>query len=488
MRVLSPVASSSFNLHVVLPWLLVEIRSGGDAVKCGAPHVYVVTPAWRGWYKRAMGIAPRAAVVILVLSVNVACSDERSVSSSPTRLGQPSLTQVSPAWGPVAGDRRVSIIGTSFLPGATVTFNGVEALDVSVVSTTLIRAITPPGVAGPADVVVANVNGRSSRVAAGYVYEAPPRAVRSIRVSGPASIAPGGTGQFTAIAEYEDGGSADVTATALWSSQPAGFIRFGAAGLAVTLARGETTVTARLQHTSPPLNVTVLEAGTYRLSGTVINSGQGVASATVEVIDGTGTGLRTITPYGAFALYGVAGVVTVRISAVDFEPLTQTLAVDGNTSRDFEVRPTITPLDVAGHWSLTLSASPACSATLAEPLRERRFDADIIQQGPRLTFTLSGATLIGGDGPIQFEGRVVDRALSLALPAGRPFFDNMLLEQLPAGGYFALTGAIEASVGDREIQGTLTGEFARYDLVGTPPRLEATSSCRPGPHSVVLRR
>ena len=38
-----------------------------------------------------------------------------------------------------------------------------------------------------------------------------------IRVSGPATVAPGETAQYTATAEYSDGSSKDVTAGALWS-------------------------------------------------------------------------------------------------------------------------------------------------------------------------------------------------------------------------------------------------------------------------------
>jgi hypothetical protein len=66
-------------------------------------------------------------------------------------------------------------MGTDFQPSigtTTVTFNGVQATSVVVVSGTEITADTPPGVAGPASVVVTDVGGSSPP--GSYTYIAPP--------------------------------------------------------------------------------------------------------------------------------------------------------------------------------------------------------------------------------------------------------------------------------------------------------------------------
>ena len=44
-------------------------------------------------------------------------------------------------------------------------------------------------------------------------------AVTGVRAIGPSSVAPGATAQFTAIADFSDGTSRDVTAEATWRSQ-----------------------------------------------------------------------------------------------------------------------------------------------------------------------------------------------------------------------------------------------------------------------------
>lgn len=57
--------------------------------------------------------------------------------------GLPIITAVSPRTGPLAGGTEVTIDGVNFQPGATVSFGGVAATSVTVVSPTRITAITP---------------------------------------------------------------------------------------------------------------------------------------------------------------------------------------------------------------------------------------------------------------------------------------------------------------------------------------------------------
>ena len=52
------------------------------------------------------------------------------------------------------GGTAVSIIGNGFVPGSAVTFGGDPASDVVVVTSRIIQATTPPGAAGPSDVVL----------------------------------------------------------------------------------------------------------------------------------------------------------------------------------------------------------------------------------------------------------------------------------------------------------------------------------------------
>ena len=64
----------------------------------------------------------------------------------------------------------MTISGTNFASGATVTFGGTSATSVVVVSSTTITATTPAHAAGVVNVVVTNNNGQSGTLTNGYTY------------------------------------------------------------------------------------------------------------------------------------------------------------------------------------------------------------------------------------------------------------------------------------------------------------------------------
>ena len=72
----------------------------------------------------------------------------------------PTLTGVTPAVGPNTGSTTLTLTGTGFLAGATVTVGGVAATSVTVVSGTSLTCVTPsvaPAI-GPQNVVVTNID------------------------------------------------------------------------------------------------------------------------------------------------------------------------------------------------------------------------------------------------------------------------------------------------------------------------------------------
>ena len=82
----------------------------------------------------------------------------------------PSVAAVTPNAGPGAGGAAVTITGTNFLPGATVSFGGTAATGVTVVSSTSITATTPNHSAGTVNVVVTNSDSQSGSLANAYTY------------------------------------------------------------------------------------------------------------------------------------------------------------------------------------------------------------------------------------------------------------------------------------------------------------------------------
>ena len=80
------------------------------------------------------------------------------------------VSSVSPKSGPITGGTAVTIAGSNFVSGATVSFGGAAAGSVVVVSPTKITASTPPHKQGAVTVAVTNPNGQTGTLSSGFVY------------------------------------------------------------------------------------------------------------------------------------------------------------------------------------------------------------------------------------------------------------------------------------------------------------------------------
>jgi hypothetical protein len=86
-----------------------------------------------------------------------------------TYIEAPTATAIDPANGPEAGGTTVTLTGTGFTAGATVTVGGTAATDVTVVSATEITFVTPAGT-GTGDVVV-TTDGGSDTLTDAFTYD-----------------------------------------------------------------------------------------------------------------------------------------------------------------------------------------------------------------------------------------------------------------------------------------------------------------------------
>ena len=82
----------------------------------------------------------------------------------------PTVSGISPNTGTTAGGTAVTITGTGFLAGATVSFGGTAATGVNVASGTSITATTPAHAAGAVSVVVTNTDNQTGTLTNGYTY------------------------------------------------------------------------------------------------------------------------------------------------------------------------------------------------------------------------------------------------------------------------------------------------------------------------------
>jgi hypothetical protein len=139
--------------------------------------------------------------------------------------------------------------------------------------------------------------------------------------------------QFQLIAHLSDGSKRDVTNEARWLSSPAAARVFltSDVGLVVGLEPGEGEVEAWFDGRLALKSVMVLRAGTYRLSGNVMEAGvpsESVMGARVEITKGVGTGMTDETDqHGGFLLYGVSGEIGLRVTKDGYEPAVRTITV-----------------------------------------------------------------------------------------------------------------------------------------------------------------
>src|SRR5580765_7737648 len=82
----------------------------------------------------------------------------------------PSVSSISPSSGTTAGGTAVTITGSAFVSGATVTIGGTAATGVNVGSATSIAATTPAHAAGGTDVVVRNPDNQIGTLTSGFTY------------------------------------------------------------------------------------------------------------------------------------------------------------------------------------------------------------------------------------------------------------------------------------------------------------------------------
>jgi hypothetical protein len=136
-------------------------------------------------------------------------------------LPPPTISSIVPASGSTAGGTTVTITGTNFAAGATVTIGGVAATGVTVVSSTSLQAATPARTAGQADVVV-TVAGQPATLARGFTYAAPgpnlPPVITALKIQ---SVQPNAPADFADLNE-----SVPVTASVTDAETPISQLTF----------------------------------------------------------------------------------------------------------------------------------------------------------------------------------------------------------------------------------------------------------------------
>ena len=122
--------------------------------------------------KSAAVITAWAALTLLTVSCGggSAPAGPSPQTPSPPAAAAPSLSGVTPSIGATSGGLGVTISGTDFAAGASVSIGGSPATNVAVVNATSITATTPAHAAGMADIVVTNPDGQSASLTGAFTY------------------------------------------------------------------------------------------------------------------------------------------------------------------------------------------------------------------------------------------------------------------------------------------------------------------------------
>ncbi|HEX8151471.1 MAG TPA: IPT/TIG domain-containing protein, partial [Thermoanaerobaculia bacterium] len=109
--------------------------------------------------------------ISVTVTTAATCSDAKAVSVAIT-AAPPTVTigSIAPGTGSSLGGTAVTLTGTGFAAGATVSFGGSAATNVVVVSATQITAKTPAHAAGAVNVTVTNTNASTATLTNGYTY------------------------------------------------------------------------------------------------------------------------------------------------------------------------------------------------------------------------------------------------------------------------------------------------------------------------------
>ncbi|MBI5067569.1 MAG: IPT/TIG domain-containing protein [Deltaproteobacteria bacterium] len=134
-----------------------------------------------------MAIRTSAATAASLLALLAACGGgdpAMPAANPPPPSTSPQVQGISPGAGPTAGGTTVTIAGSGFVTGSTVTFGGVAAPVAGPATATSLSVVAPAHAAGPVDVRVVNPDGQASTSASPYTYLSPAPQILALNVRG----------------------------------------------------------------------------------------------------------------------------------------------------------------------------------------------------------------------------------------------------------------------------------------------------------------
>ena len=200
------------------------------------------------------------------------------------------------------------------------------------------------------------------------------------------------------------------------------------------------------------------------------------------------TDLRT--SQGRYVVYGVRGKTRVAVTKSGYEEAVRIETLASHQAIDFDLALSRPRADVAGRYTLTITAAPECR-TLSPEFASRSYSAVVSQSGSALTVTLDGPQFVSTGSRIlnRFTGVLEANQAIFRLTGAFDYYYYYfsfpdVFEVLTTSGYYAFDGVAAAALGGATFSGPLSGSIGTF--IGPPYRV--STACRSSGHRFQLAR
>ena len=299
-------------------------------------------------------------------------------------------------------------------------------------------------------------------------------AFAELMVSGPHTMAPGESAQFSATVRFANGSTGDITTEVTWISSNASVLSVAPDGRGTAHGVGEADIRYQFsgRDSSQIRPVLIVPRGTFALTGRVLDGEAPVFGAQVEVASGPAEGRSMLTNWnGGFKLLGVAKDTVIRVTKDEFQPASQSASAATGTetrrSLTFNLVRVQPRPDYSGTYTLDLTAVCQDTSTIPDTLRRRRYTAMLTQDATaRVQLRLSGADFEVkyfphgiGEGNL-FHGQASDGHVRLVIEDTWDWGVNPnLIEPLGGDSYLIIAGEAVLQQTGSGLSGVLNGYF-----------------------------
>ena len=299
----------------------------------------------------------------------------------------------------------------------------------------------------------------------------PPTLV-TLELSGPATLAPGQIVTFTLTAVGTNGTREDITAKAQWTANNASIISNNGQGRYGGNAVGDAQINARFGALNVSKEVIVVPAGTFRVTGRVVEFDGvfPVAGARVEARNSSGTGPATESDgSGFFKLFGVTADAEIVVTRAGYDENRRRITLDNHSTVNFEMILSGPRPELAGTYSVTLDLT-GCRDGFRLEYARRVYTAVVQQSGSNLEvrFTEPAFAINSLNRGNLMQGRLQGGSLFLEAltnyyyyyygPNSYPF----LVEALPDGSRLVVTGSATLVESGGSHTGKMNGWASNY--------------------------